>query len=63
MFENRVDRIICTPKRDEVTGRWRKLHIEEHHNLRSSPDIRMTKSRRVRWAGHALPCMGEMRNV
>jgi hypothetical protein len=57
MFENRVDRIICTPKRDEVTGRWIKLHIEEHHNLRSSPDITM------RWAEHALPCMGEMRNV
>jgi hypothetical protein len=41
------------PKRDEVTGDWRKLHNEELHNLYSSPNIiRMTKSRRTGWAGH-----------
>jgi hypothetical protein len=53
VFENRVLRRIFGPKRDEVTGDWRKLHNEELHNLHSSPNItRMIKSRRVRWAGH-----------
>jgi hypothetical protein len=52
VFENRVLRIFG-PKRDEVTGGWRKLHNEELHNLCSSPSIiRMIKSRRMRWAGH-----------
>jgi hypothetical protein len=53
VFEKRVLRRIFGPKRDGVTGGWRKLHIEELHNLYSSPSmIRMTKSRRMRWAGH-----------
>jgi hypothetical protein len=39
VFENRVLRRRCGPKRDEVTGEWRKLHNEELHNLYSSPDI------------------------
>jgi hypothetical protein len=39
VFENRVMRRIFGPKRDEVTGEWRKLHSEELHNLYSSPDI------------------------
>jgi hypothetical protein len=53
MFENRVLRRIFGPKRDEVTGEWRKLHNEELHNLYSSTDIiRQVKSRRMRWAGH-----------
>jgi hypothetical protein len=44
---------IFGPKRDVVTGVWRKLHNEELHNLYSSPSIiRRIKSRRVRWAGH-----------
>jgi hypothetical protein len=47
-------RRIFGPKRDEVTGDCRKLHKEELHNLYSSPSIiRMIKSRRMRWAGHA----------
>jgi hypothetical protein len=46
--------ICIRPKRDEVRGDWRKLHNEELHNLYSSPSIiRMIKSRRMRWAGHA----------
>jgi hypothetical protein len=52
VFENRVPRIIG-PKRDEVTGGWRKLRNEELHNLYLSPSIiRMIKARRMRWAGH-----------
>jgi hypothetical protein len=44
VFENRVLRRIFGPKRDEVTGYWRKLHKEELHNLYSSPNIiRMIK--------------------
>jgi hypothetical protein len=53
MFENRVLRRIFGPKRDELTGGWRKLHDEELHNLYSSPSlIRIIKSRRMRWAEH-----------
>jgi hypothetical protein len=53
MFENRAPRRIFDPKRDAVTGDWRKLHNEELHNLYSSPNIiRMIKSRRMRWTGN-----------
>jgi hypothetical protein len=63
VFENRVLRRIFGPKRDEVTGEWRKLHNEEFHNLYSSPDIiRQVKSRRMRWAGHVAR-MGDERKV
>jgi hypothetical protein len=63
VFENRVLRRIFGPKRDEVTGEWRKLHNEELHNLYSSPDIiRQVKSRRMRWTGHVAR-MGEEREV
>jgi hypothetical protein len=52
MFENRVLRTF-EPKKDEVTGGWRKLHNEELRNLYSSSSITgMTKSRRMRWAEH-----------
>jgi hypothetical protein len=62
VFENRVVRGIFGPKRDEVTGEWRKLHNGELHSLYSSPDIiRQIKSRRMRWAGHVAH-MGEGRN-
>jgi hypothetical protein len=51
--ENRVLRRIFGPKRDEVTGGWRKLHNEEMHGLYSSPSIvRVIKASRMRWAGH-----------
>jgi hypothetical protein len=63
VFEKRLLRRIFGPKRDGVTGGWRKLHNEELHNLYSSPSIiRIIKSRRMRWAGHVAR-MGEKRNV
>jgi hypothetical protein len=53
VFENRVLRKIFGPKRDEVTGEWRKLHNEELNGLHSLPNIvRVIKSIRLRWAGH-----------
>jgi hypothetical protein len=53
VFENKVLRRIFGPKRDEVTGEWRRLHNEELYALYSLPNIiRVTKSRRLRWAGH-----------
>jgi hypothetical protein len=53
VFENRVLRRICGPKRDDVTGEWWKLLSEELQNLYSSPNtIRHIKSRRMRWAEH-----------
>jgi hypothetical protein len=63
VFENRVLRGIFGPKRDEVTGQWRKTQNGELHNLYSSPDIiRQIKSRRMRWEGHVAR-MGEGRDV
>ena len=63
MFENRVSRKVFGPKRDEVTGEWRKLHNEELNDLYSLPNIvRLVKSRRMRWAGHVAR-MGEARVV
>jgi hypothetical protein len=54
---------IFGPKRDEVTGEWRKLQNEELHILYFSPNIiRQMKSRRMRWAGHVAR-IGEDRNV
>ena len=53
VFENRVLRKVFGPKRDEVTGEWKKLHNEELNNLYSLPNIVLVvKSRRMRWAEH-----------
>ena len=63
MFENRVLRRIFWPKRDGVTGEWRKLYNEELNSLYSSSNIvRVIKSRRMRWAGHVAR-MEEGRDV
>jgi hypothetical protein len=62
VFENKVLRIFG-PKRDEVTGGWRKLYNEELRDLYSLPSIiRIIKSRRMRWAGHVAR-MWEKRNA
>ena len=61
MFENRVLMRIFGPKRDEVTGEWRKLHNDELNDLYCSPNIvRVIKSRRMAWAGQVAR-MGEGR--
>jgi len=63
VFENRVLRRIFGPKRDEMTGEWRKLHNEKLNVLYCSPNIvRVIKSRRARWAGHVAR-MGEGRGL
>jgi len=63
VFENRVLRRVFGPKRDGVTGEWRKLHKEELRDLYSLPNIvQVVKSRRMRWVGH-VACMGEGRGV
>jgi hypothetical protein len=62
-MENLIILIIFGPKRDDVTGDWRKLHNEELHNLYSSPNIiRKNKSRGVGRAGHVAR-MVEKRNA
>jgi hypothetical protein len=53
MLENRAMRRIFRPKRDEVTGEWRKLHNEELRDLYSSSGvIRIMKSKRMKWEEH-----------
>jgi hypothetical protein len=59
VFENRVLRRIFGSRRDEVTGEWRKLQIEELIVLYCSPNIvRVIKSGRMRWAGHVARMRG-----
>jgi hypothetical protein len=63
VFENKVLRRVFGPKRDEVTGEWRRLHNKELYALYSSPNIiRVIKPRRLRWAGHVAR-MGERRGA
>jgi hypothetical protein len=62
VFENGVLRRIFGPRREEVTGGWRRLH-NEFHNIYASPNIiRVISSRRMRWAGHVVG-MGKMSNA
>jgi hypothetical protein len=63
VFQNRVLRRIFGPKRDEVTGGWRKLRNDELRDLYCSPSIIiMITSRRMRWAGH-IARMGKKTNA
>ena len=62
LFENMVLTRIFGPKRDKVTGEWRKLHNEELNDLYCSPNIVwVIKLRRMRWAGHVAHMGGEER--
>jgi hypothetical protein len=62
VFQNRV-LILLGPKRDDVTGEWRRLHNKELNDLYSSANIvRVIKSRRMRWTGN-VASMGERRGV
>jgi hypothetical protein len=63
VFDNRLLRRMFGPKRNEIVGDWRKLHIEKFCNLCYSAYIfRLMKSMRMTWAGH-LARMGEKRNA
>jgi hypothetical protein len=63
VFENRVLRRIFGPKRDEVTGEWRKPHNEELNDLYCSPEtIRVIESRRMKWTGRVVR-MGERKGA
>ena len=63
VFETRMMRRMFGPKRDKIPGEWRKLHKEELSDFYSSPNIvRVSKSRRLRWAVH-VALMEEKRSV
>jgi hypothetical protein len=61
VFENRVPRKYCGPKKDELTGEWRRLHNEELNDLYSSPNFIRVQIK-MRWAGHVAR-MGEGRGA
>jgi hypothetical protein len=63
LFENRMLSRIIGPRREEVTGEWRKLHYDGLNDMYSSPNIfRMVKWRRREWMGYAAR-FGERRGV
>jgi hypothetical protein len=63
VFENMVCSRIFGSRREEITGKWRRLHNEELNDLYSSPNIvRVIKSRKIRWVGH-VALMGEERGM
>jgi hypothetical protein len=63
VFENWVLRRIFGSKMEEVAGGWRRLHNEDLHDMYTLPNIiRVNKSMRMRWTGHAAR-MEEMRNA
>jgi hypothetical protein len=62
MFENRMLRKIFGPKRNEITGEWRKLHNEELNDLNCSPNTVRVISREMRWEGH-VACIGDRRGA
>ena len=63
MFENRMLRRKFGPKRDEVLGEWRTLHMEQLNDFYTSQNvIRGIESRRIRWADH-VACMGNRRRA
>ena len=63
LFENMVLRRIFGPRRNEVMGKWRRLHKEELNDLYSPSIVRVIKSRRMRWAGHVARMGEEMGGV
>ena len=64
MFENRVLRRIFGPKRDEVTGDWRKLHNEELNDLYCSPNnVRLIKIEKIEMGGECNKYGGEERSI
>ena len=62
VFENRVLVEIFWPKRDEVAGEWRRLHNEELSDLYFQTNMRLSKWRRMKWAGH-VALIGERRGA